>query len=143
LHVDDLAVTDGEDLEALLTAAVGCEPAGRADDLVADLGELRRNHDLPFAALAELELQDLPGLVRAVSRRSLLPPQMSPRDAAPLVPLGDQRDKGLWVTPTERLGSDAQLVDHGNDHARSLTTFAGFERTSRAALGWAGFGTVT
>ena len=41
LHVDDLAVTNGEHLEALVAVAISPEPRSRADDLLANLRELR------------------------------------------------------------------------------------------------------
>jgi hypothetical protein len=90
LHVNDFVVTDREDLEAFVAASVGGEPLGRADDLVSELGELGLDFDTPFAALGDLELQDLTGLVGAVSGGRALPPEVTVRETAPFVLLGDQ-----------------------------------------------------
>ena len=113
LHVDDLAVAEREHLVALLAAAVGAEPLGGADDLVvADLGEFGLDGDAVLAAFADLEGQDLTGLVRAVSGRRALPPQVAVRDAAPLALLGDQGGEWFRVALVERCRCGAKLVDH-------------------------------
>lgn len=84
LHVDDLAVVEGEDLVALLAAA-RCLQVGRGDDdVVAHLLEFRFHIQRLIAAFLELELQDLTGLIGAASGGRLLPPEVSMRDAAPL-----------------------------------------------------------
>ena len=72
LHVDDLPVAEREDLEALVPSSIRSKPLGRTDDLVVvDLGELGPDLDALFAALLDLELQDLKGLVGAVTRGSV------------------------------------------------------------------------
>ena len=89
LHVDDLAVAEREDLEAFVAPAIGSKPLRRADDLVADLGELRLHGDPSLAPLVDLKVQDLTGLIGTVSNRCALPPQMAVRDAAPLIVFRD------------------------------------------------------
>ena len=75
MHVEDLAVAERQDLEALPASTVIAQPARGADDLVvADLREVGLDPDSPPAALPDLELQDLTGLVGAVSDRGLLHP---------------------------------------------------------------------
>lgn len=64
------------------------------------------------AALVELELQDLPGLVRPASTRGVLPPQVTTADAAPLAVFVDQCNEWLRITPVERIDRGPQLVDH-------------------------------
>lgn len=66
-----------------------------------------------IAALLDLELQDLTGFVRAMTGRSVLPPQVPVRDAAPLVLVSDQRSEGLGITLIERFGGCSKLIDHG------------------------------
>ena len=113
LHVDDLAVAKCEHLETFVVAAVGAEPLGGADDLVvADLGEFGLDGDAALAAFADLEGQDLTGLVRAVSGRRALPPQVPVRDTAPLAFLRDQSGEWLRVALVERCRCGAKLVDH-------------------------------
>ena len=74
MHIDDLAVAEPEHLVALLAAAAGAEPVGGADDLVvADLGELGLDGDPALAAFADLEGQDLTGLVGVDSGGRPLP----------------------------------------------------------------------
>jgi hypothetical protein len=123
LHVDDLPVAECQDLETLLASSIGSEPLGRADDLVgADLSEPGLNLDASLAALLDLELQDLTGLVGAASGRRLLPPEVAMRNAAPLVLVSDQRRERLWVTPVERFGCSSQLIDHRSSMPRKLAS---------------------
>ena len=68
--------------------------------------------DPTLAPLLDLKRQDLTGLVGAVSDRRPFPPQQAMRDAAPLRILREQRGKRARVTPVQRLGRHAQLVDH-------------------------------
>lgn len=112
LHVDDLPVAQGQHLIALDSRAAGLPPLRRSDDLVADLRELGLHLDPPVAALLDLKLENLTGLVGTVSDRRRLPPQMAVRDAAPLRVLGEQRSERPGVAAVERFGSCAQLVDH-------------------------------
>jgi hypothetical protein len=113
LHVDDLPVAECQDLEALVASSIRFQPLGRADDLVgADLGELRLNLDPALAPLLDLERQDLTGLLGAVSGGRSLPPEMAVRDATPLVLLSDQRRERLGITPIQRFGCSAKLIDH-------------------------------
>jgi hypothetical protein len=75
LHVDDLAVAQGQDLVALVTDSVGARPLRRADDLVvANIRERGLHLDSLLAALLDLELENLTGPVGAVSCRCALPP---------------------------------------------------------------------
>jgi len=111
LHVDDFVVADREDLEAFVATSVGGEPLGRADDLVSELGELGLDFDAPLA-LGDLELQDLTGLVGAVSGRGALPPEVAVRDAAPLVLLSDQRGERFRISVVEGFGGCAETIDH-------------------------------
>jgi len=121
LHVDDLPVAECQDLESLIALSIGSEPLGRADDLVvADLGELGLNLDAALAALLDLELQDLTGLVGAASGRRSLPPEMAVRNAAPFGLVGDQSCKRLRVTPVERFGCCTELIDHRSSMARRV-----------------------
>jgi len=123
LHVDDLPVAECEDLEALMASSIRSEPLGRADDLVvADPGELGLNLDPALAALLDLELQDLTGLVHAVTSGSVLPPEVPVRNATPLVLVSDQRSEGLGVTLIERFGCCSKLIDHGSSMPRRLTS---------------------
>ena len=113
LHVDDLSVTHGQHLIPLdSAAAAGDEPPRRADDLVADLRELGLHLDLPLASLLDLKLENLTGLVGAVSCRRAFPPQMPVRDTAPLGPLSEQRGKRLGVTAIECFSCRTKFVDH-------------------------------
>ena len=110
LHVHDLPVPDRQHLVALLPTPLGIEPLRRADDAVADLLELRLNLEPP--PTAELEPQDLAGLVRPVSGRRVLPPEVAVRDAPPLALVGDQRDERPRIPTAERLGGRTQVIDH-------------------------------
>jgi hypothetical protein len=113
LHVYDLAIAESEHLEALMPTTVGAHPLGGADELViADLRERRLDFDPSLAPFFDLKRQDLTGLVGAVSDRRPLPPQEAMWDAAPLRFLREQRRKRSGITPVERLGRRAQLVDH-------------------------------
>ena len=113
LHICDLAVAQCDHLEALLRSAVGCEPAGRADDdIVADLLELRLDGDPPVASLLDLESQDLTGLVGAASGWGALPPEMTVRHAAPLGVLCEERGERFGVAAIERLRSPSKLLEH-------------------------------
>jgi hypothetical protein len=68
LHVGDLAVAEGDHLEALLPPAVGAGPSSEADDrILTDLPVLRLYLDAPRAPLLNLEPQDLTGLLWAAS----------------------------------------------------------------------------
>ena len=108
LHVDDLPVAECQDLETLVASSVRSEPLGRADDLVvANLGELGLNLDAALAPLLDLEAQDLTGLVGAASGGRSFPPEVTVRNAAPLVFVGDQRHERLWVALVERFGCRA------------------------------------
>src|SRR5207244_1147657 len=66
LHVYDLAVADRQHLEPL-DPAPAREPARRADHFVADDGEVRLHAGARRAALLDLELENLTGLVGASS----------------------------------------------------------------------------
>jgi hypothetical protein len=112
LHVDDLAVTNGEHLEALDAPAISSEPGSRTDDLIADLPELRLHLGPSLASLLNLESQDLTGLVGTASSGRAFPPQVTMRDPAPFVLRRDQRDKRLRIASVERVGCSAQLLDH-------------------------------
>lgn len=113
LDVDDLAVAQSEHLVALLAAAVSAEPVGGADDLlVADESKSRLGDDRALGPLADLESQDLTGLVRSVSGRCPFPPQMPMRHATPLAFVGDQRSEGFGVALVESFRCGVQLVDH-------------------------------
>jgi hypothetical protein len=108
LHVGDLAVAEGDHLEALCMAPVSGNPAGCTDDLVLrDLHELRLHLDPLVAALVNLELQDLTGLVRPASRWCVLPPETTVRDAPPLRIFGEERRERLRIAMIERLDRDA------------------------------------
>jgi hypothetical protein len=123
LHVDDLPVAECEDLKALLASSIRSEPLRRADDLVVtDLDELGLNLGPSIAALLDLELQDLTGLVWTVSARRPFPPQMTVRNAPPFVLVGDQRSEGLWVTLIERFSCSSKLIDHGSSMPGRLTS---------------------
>ena len=113
LHVDDLAVADRKNLEPFLAATIGTEPLRRADDhVVADLAELRLHLDTAPGALADLEGQDLTGLVGAVSGGCALPPQMAVRDAAPRALVADAVSERPRVASVECFGRGAKLIDH-------------------------------
>jgi|GEM_PF-3835366 len=112
LHVDDLAVPEGEYLEALLAGA-GLHPSGGADDdAVADLGELGLDVDSIVTSFADLESQDLTGLVGAVSGGCAFPPQVPVWDAAPFAFVRDQLRERTGVAAVERLRCRMELVDH-------------------------------
>lgn len=112
-HVNDLSVAHGQHLIPLdSTAAASDEPLRRADDLVADLRELGLHLDPLLASLLDLELENLTGLIGAVSGRCAFPPQMTVRDTAPLRILCEQRGKRLRVTAIECFGCRTKLVDH-------------------------------
>jgi hypothetical protein len=114
LHVDDLAVSESQHLEALLPPAALVHPLGRADDhVVANACEVGPDVESTVAALADLGGQDLTGLVWAVSGRCALPPQVAVRDAAPLALVCDQLRERSGVASVERIRRDSELVDHG------------------------------
>src|SRR5581483_8087040 len=109
LHVDDLAVADGEDHEALLVGVARFGPGRGTDDLVTELHELRPDADLT-GAFPQLDLQDLPGLVRTASTGCPLPPQMPAGEATPFAVLVEQREERLRVPLVERVDRSPQLV---------------------------------
>ena len=117
MNVHDLADADRKHLEAFLATAIGSLPLGRADDLVAELRELGLNHDPLPAALCDLGLQDLTGLLGTMSSRRALPPEVAVRDAAPLILVCDQRRERIGVTLVERFGGRAKTVDHRREYA--------------------------
>lgn len=120
LHVDDLSATEGDHLVALVSSSFGIGPPGRADDLViADLGELRLHLDPSRAPFLDLELQDLTGLVRAVSRGCVFPPQMAVGDAAPFCVSGEQERERCRIAAIESFGRSAKLIDHRSSIAGS------------------------
>ena len=121
LHIDDLALAKGEDHEPILATIARRAPGCGRHDLVADLSELWCDLKWTAATLVELKLQDLPGLVRAASTRSLFPPQVAGGDAAPLAVLVDQSQERLGVSLIQRLDSDPQLVDHDGDRRLELS----------------------
>jgi hypothetical protein len=113
LHVDDLALKEGQHLIALVSSPVGACPVCRADDrLVADLRELGLHFEPLPAPLLDLELEDLTGLARAVSGRGALPPEEPARDAAPLGIFSEEGGEGFRVASIERLGCRPKPVDH-------------------------------
>jgi hypothetical protein len=121
LHVDNLALANGEDHEPIPATIAGCTPGCGRDDLVADLSELRCDFRwTPATTLIELKLQGLPGLVRPSSTRSLFPPQVPGSEAAPLAALVDQSQERLDVSLVQRLDRDPQLVDHDRDRKPTL-----------------------
>ncbi len=69
------------------------------DHLVADSGELGPDVDSPVAAFADLEGQDLTGLVGAVSGRCAFPPEVAMRDAAPIALICDLTERWAAVGP--------------------------------------------
>jgi Phosphotransferase enzyme family len=88
------------------------KPGSRADDLVADLPELRLHLGPSLASLLNLEPQDLTGLVGTASSRGAFPPQVTMRNTAPFVFCRDQRDEWLRIATVERLGCCTQLFNH-------------------------------
>jgi hypothetical protein len=93
--------------------AVGTGPACRPDDLVvADLCEFRVKVARVPAALLDQGLEDLTGLVGAVSGGRVFPPQMPVRDTAPLRVLCKQRRERVRVTAAECFGCPTKLVNH-------------------------------
>src|SRR5262249_10403198 len=136
LHVDDLAVAKREHLVPLV-AAPAVEPTGRADDhVVADACELGLCHDSAAAVFADLEGQDLTGLVGPASGRCVLPRQVAARDATPFALVCDELGEGLGVTPVEGVRRGTELVDHSRIIARFLAAGgprASDTRPSRAA----------
>jgi len=114
LHVGDLAAAHRQHLEPLLTSPVLAGPVRGADDPVANLDEFRLDLGRASASFADLELENLTGLVRAASGRCALPPEVPVRDAAPLGVLREQRCERSRITVPERLGSRTKLVDHGS-----------------------------
>ena len=102
LHVDDLAVSEREHLEALLPHSGLVHPSGGADDeVVGDSGELGLDVDSAVASFADLEGQDLTGLVGAVSGRRPFPPQVAVWDAAPLALVCDELGERSGVASRE------------------------------------------
>ena len=143
LHVDDLVVSEGDHLEAFLSPPVAAGPRRRADDRVgSELSELRLHLDAPIAALLDLELQDLTGLVGSASGRCLLPPEVSVRQAAPLGVVREQGGEGCWIAVVECVCCGSELVDHGSSFARpaSARTAATRPRHSRSSRPRRGFG---
>jgi hypothetical protein len=69
-----------------------------------------------------LERQDLTGLVGAASGGRPLPPEVAMRHTTPLVLVSDQRRERLWVTPVERFGCCAKLIDHCSSMPRKLAS---------------------
>jgi len=113
LHINDLPVTHGQHLISLdSTAAASDEPPRRTDDLVADLRELGLHIDSSLALLPDLKLENLTGLIGAVSGRRAFPPQMPVRDTAPLRIICKQRGKRFRVAAVECFGCRTKLVDH-------------------------------
>ena len=98
---------------ALLSAPVGVHPLCRADDsVVTDLGEFRLHLGSTFALLADLEFQDLTGLLGAVSGRGALPPQEARGDAAPLCVLREKGRERAGIASIQRFGCCTKLIDH-------------------------------
>jgi hypothetical protein len=122
LHVDDLAVSECEHLEALLARARLVHPSGGADDdVVAGSGELRLDVDSTVSSFADLEGQDLTGLVGAVSGRRAFPPKAAVWDAAPLALVRDELGERSGVASVERIRCCSELVDHSvGDHVADL-----------------------
>ena len=112
LHVNDLAVADGEDHEAVSLRLAGRPPGGGPDDLVADLREGGLDPHQLRAVLPPLELQDLTGLVRPSSTGRVLPPKVPVRDATPFAVLVDQRNERLDISLVEGLDRRSQVIDH-------------------------------
>ena len=112
LHVDDLPVPHAQYLIPLDSRAIGNEPVRGSDDLVADLRELWLHLDPSLAPLLDLKLENLTGLVGAVSGGCVFPPQMTARDTTPLRVLCEQRSKRFRVTAVECFGCRTKLVDH-------------------------------
>jgi hypothetical protein len=66
----------------------------------------------PALALFDLELQDLTGLVGAVSGWSAFPPKMASGDTPPLRLCGQQRGERRGVSSIQGLGGCPKLVKH-------------------------------
>ena len=135
MHVDDRSLPHGQHLIPLDSGTTSLEPVGRADDLLADLRELGLHLDAPLASLLDLKLENLTGLVRAVSGWRAFPPQMSVRDTAPLRVLREEGGERLGVAPIECFGCRAKLIDHRLSMAARLVVSpvrqAGIERRQR------------
>jgi hypothetical protein len=116
LHVNDLAVSDRQHLEPLDRPSVSPRQRCRADDLVADERELGLDLGRRSSALLSLKGENLTGLVGAASRRRLLPPEVTVRDAAPLGVLSEEGCERFWIALVQCVGCGAQLVDHALEY---------------------------
>src|SRR5207244_7105361 len=96
-------------------------PARARDDLVAYLGDIGRlDPEAPVRPFPPLRVENLTGLVRAVSDRSSFPPQMSARDSPPSQVVVQEREQRRGVPLVESARGRAQALDQLGSHKRSV-----------------------
>ncbi len=122
LPVDDPFLADREDLvDRALGLAALVQPARTRDDLVADLTELGSfEPDATVWLLFALELENLTGLVGAVSGGRSLRPEEAARHATPLEVFVQQRDERVGVAAVECGGGFLEALDQLRGHGPSL-----------------------
>jgi hypothetical protein len=116
LHVDNLAVAEGDDHGIPPPQLPVLIPQLRCSDdlVVTDAGE-GQILDCPSAAC----VQDLTGLVWPASGGCVLPPEVSLGRPTPLCVFCEERDERLGIAAIQGLGCSTKLVDHSRSMARA------------------------
>lgn len=97
-----------------MALAVRSNPLGRADHAVTDRSELHVAHEFEPIAFLQRDTQRAAGAVRPVADGNVLPPEKPTTNAAPFVLVRYQRHERLGITPIQRVGRGAKLIEHAS-----------------------------
>jgi hypothetical protein len=127
LPADDPFVADREHLvDRLLRLAVLVDPVRGRDDLVSYFGDVNRlDPEATVRSSLALEVENLTGLVGAVSGGCPFPPEVSARRSPPFKVIVQERNQGRGVALVEGGGGLTQALAQLGSHAGSLPAAPG------------------